>query len=180
MPQGNGSGRANALPMQGATPFPAGQPRYHIVRAKPGSDAQGVCINKAIHGEEVHYVDGRSHPCRRRERPCLWCQEGNRLRWYGYMPALLPGSGRIGFIEITFEAAKEAMRSFDRGFLRGIGIRVRRMGQSKRGRCVLTFEDVRVQGPLPAEVDTRAGLYAIWDEFVHAPPLPFQPQEVPL
>jgi hypothetical protein len=170
----NGNSRTNGpLPVQGVTPFPAGLARYHIVRCKPGSPALGVCVNDAIWGETVHYVEGRSHPCQEdRGRRCMWCAEGNRKRWYGYMPVVLPGPGRIGLIEVTYEAAKECVDLRTPGSLRGRGIRVERQGVSKRGRCVLSFESITLRGKLPAMIDTRAALDVIWSEFALQPELP--------
>lgn len=91
MSNGHGTaGPTRTLPVQGATPSAASQERYHIVRATPPCPARGICINPKIQGVDVHFVEGRTHPCTREKGRCPWCADGNRLRWYGYMPCLLP------------------------------------------------------------------------------------------
>jgi hypothetical protein len=173
-------GRANApLPVQGATPFAVSQERYHIVRATLPCPARGICINPTIQGVDVHYVEGRTHPCTAHKGRCPWCADGSRLRWYGYMPCLLPEKGRVGLIELTHRAVTDAGCLAGVKSLRGQGIKVERLGQGKRARCSLSFENYRPSGKLPEPIDTSAALDVIWGEF--AMPRTFDYlEEVPL
>lgn len=176
----NGSGRTNStLPVQGVTPFSASQACYHIVRAKPGAPAQGICINPSIHGAIVHYVEGRSHECTAKQCRCPWCADGNRLRWYGFMPVLLPTGGRIGLIELTEKSVTDCHELQGMGSLRGKGIKVARLGEGKRSRCALSFEDYRAAGRLPSAIDTEQALRDIWGHFALPRAFPDW-EEVPL
>lgn len=151
------------IPMAGALPFRAGQTRYHILRAKPGSPVQLFCANPTLYGVRTHYVEGRTQPCVDDTRGyCDHCQE-SKPRWYGYIAGLVPLVGRIALAELTFEAASNCPTLREIGTsLRGLHLKIERIGTNKRGRCVATFEPMRVRVNLPPPVDIPAALCAVW------------------
>jgi len=160
----NGSnGPKGGLPLAGALPSPAGSPRYHILRAKPGAPVRVLCCNPTLYGAKVHFVEGRSQPCVADALGhCDHCLE-QRPRWYGFMGGLVPEAGRLALAEVTFEAADKCPLLHQEGVnLRGLLLKVERIGSSKRGRCYVTFEEVRVKVKLPPPINIPAALCAVW------------------
>jgi len=159
----NGQSPSADSPIQGEAPFPAGQTRYHILRAGPGSPVRVVCLNSCVYGVRTHYVEGRTVPCTDQTRGyCDHCAE-SKPRWYGYMGGLIPQVGRLALAEMTYEAAKACPMLHQVGVdLRGKLLKVERIGESKRGRVVATFEEMRIAVKLPRPHDIPAALCAIW------------------
>lgn len=157
-----------SLPFSGEAPFVTGGKFFPICRAKPGAKVYGVVVNPTVFGARCHYVDGRTFRCRVEEVPCPGCQEGNRVRWQGYLPFLDPITGRIGLAEITAQAAKDCPTLQVVGkSLRGLWIILERLGQSKRARVRVTFEEKTMNGRLPPPIDTAAALSSVWGQPVH-------------
>lgn len=156
------------FPIEGEAPFVAAGKFIPICRAKPGAKVVGVVLNPAVLGLQCHYLDRRTFQCRARGGPCIGCNEGNRKRWQGYLPFLMPQAGRVGLAEITGQAAKDCPTFQQVGIsLRGLWIVLERLGTSPRARVRCTFEAWNPTFDLPPPINTARALERVWGEPVH-------------
>lgn len=145
--------------------------RVRLVRPLSGQSVSVVCVSTRVCGVYLHWIDGRTVPCRCPAEECpyhLPPDEGG-LRWKGYAACLLTRGGAGWYAEITEDAwsGSELLQDLSaKSGLRGVQLRLTRAagGPRKPVRVDLPNGGTPVEWAesLPRPPDVRAAIQVLW------------------
>lgn len=155
--------KAPPLPSSVPCPPKAGDDFVPIIKPKPNETIDAVCVSQRMVGYLNHYVDGKIVPCYAPERVCPFCDGGQKPRWYGYLGVVVLPRRHRRVLTISLGAAQNSPTlAANDGKLRGLGIRLTRLGDGKNAPVKAVIGAVRERIDLPQEWDVARNLFAKW------------------
>lgn len=139
------------------------QPYFPIVRVRVGDTQHAVILSHHMLGVYQHYDQVVTVPCIGRDNGCRPCLAGLSWRWYGYVFVLLPGSGKIGIMQITSGAVEKNPALADTSAsLRGRYVKAYRRGRAVNGPLTVDLGKASGLENLPTTPDLKAALLRLW------------------
>lgn len=144
--------------------LPLSQPGqyYELIRAKPGQPLKGICLSPKQWGTAVHWFGGHSFPHQLKDCPACAVKRGSSR--YAWVAAWNPHTRQIALFEMTPRCEQTCLEWIKaHGTLRATEITIKRGGTKINGPLKIEIKqsDYAIN-EIPADIDVRAALEAIW------------------
>jgi hypothetical protein len=149
----------------GAVP-PKSKTRREVVRVTTAERQTFIVYSKAVYGQYIHYLNGRSVECMYDRGECLHCAKPSERRWKGYIDCWRVETSERVFLEFTRQCFDLIANAFDEGEeLRGSRLRIWKTKGGAKGRYLV--ENLRYQrsdlDALPEGEDPIEILRFLWN-----------------
>lgn len=122
-----------------------------------------LAVGQTVKGFLTHWSEGRAVPCLHQPVPCSFCSYGWQPRWYGYLACVLDRTFRRRVAVISEGAYRNCPGLVSRdGKLRGLAIRLQRMGEGKNAPIKAIIGEPIRKVELPEEWDLVGSLCRVW------------------
>jgi hypothetical protein len=137
--------------------------RVDIVSPIPGRPVWVWAVNDRVEGADIHWIDGRSRPCRGPENGCPYAHSAIDPRWYGYLGGWDVEREEYVLALVT-KGCWDLSREFraKQGELRGSAVELYRATKKARGLVLAKIHPNKPKAELPPPLNVREILLHIW------------------